>query len=227
VQRLRGLRAGELNGINNFRLAMHLHSLLAKVETIFTKKEPTMKTIHLITLAALTLVPAFAQNGQGPHGPQSQPPVAVQPATAEEIQALVFMREEEKLARDVYRFLFERWQYAAFDRIAASEQQHFATIGTLLTRYSIPDPAATDTPGVFADPKLTTMYAELTAKGAISLKDALEVGVLIEKTDIADLSAANTTTKLDIKRVYTNLMTASFSHLDAFESGLELLAVIQ
>jgi len=208
-------------------LASHLHSEKAKVQTIFKKKELSMKTIRLITLAALTLVPAFAQNGPGPHGPQSQTPVAVQPATPEEIQSLTFMREEEKLARDVYRFLFERWNYAAFDRIAASEQQHFATIGTLLTRYNIPDPAATDTPGVFADPKLATMYAELTAKGAISLKDALEVGVTIEKVDIADLSAANTTTKLDIKRVYTNLMLASFNHLDAFESGLELLAAVQ
>ena len=185
-----------------------------------------MKTIRLITLAALTLVPAFAQNGPGAHGPQGQPQAALQPATPEEIQSLTFMREEEKLARDVYRVLFERWNYAAFDRIAASEQQHFATIGTLLTRYNIPDPAATDTPGVFADPKLTTLYAELTAKGALSLKDALEVGVMIEKVDIADLSAANTTTKLDIKRVFTNLMLGSFNHLDAFESALELLAVL-
>lgn len=186
-----------------------------------------MKTIRLFTVAALALVPVFAQNGPGPHGSQSQPPVAVQPATPEEIQSLTFMREEEKLARDVYRLLFERWNYAAFDRIAASEQQHFATIGTLLTRYNIPDPAATDIPGVFADPKLTALYADLTAKGAISLKDALEVGVMIETVDIADLSAANTTSKLDIKRVFTNLMMASFNHLDAFEAGLELLAVIQ
>jgi hypothetical protein len=186
-----------------------------------------MKTIRLITLAALTLIPTFAQNGPGPRGPQNQTPVAIEPATTEEIQSLTFMREEEKLARDVYRFLFERWNFAAFDRIAASEQQHFATIGTLLTRYNIPDPAATDTPGVFADPKLTTLYAELIAKGSISLKDALEVGVTIEKVDIADLTAANTTTKLDIKRIYTNLMLASFNHLDAFESSLELLAAIQ
>jgi hypothetical protein len=184
-----------------------------------------MKTTRLIALAALTLATAFAQNGPGPRGPQNNP-VAVQPATPEEIKSLTYMREEEKLARDVYRFLFERWNVAAFDRIAASEQQHFASIGTLLTRYNIPDPAATDTPGVFADPQLTTLYADMTAKGAISLKDAIEVGVIIEKQDIADLTTANQTTKLDIKRVFTNLMQASFSHLEAFEANLEMVCAL-
>ena len=30
-------------------------------------------------------------------------------------------------------------------------------------------------------------------------------------------------TKLDVKRVYTNLMNASYKHLDAFETGCQLL----
>jgi hypothetical protein len=194
-----------------------------------------MKTFRLFSIAALAIATLSAQattgfgpgNGNG-RGPQQNQPVVVVPATSEEIASLSFMREEEKLARDVYRFLFEKWNYAEFDRIAAAEQQHFANIGNLLTRYSIPDPAANDIPGVFADPKLTALYAELTAKGANSLKDALEVGVIIEKADIDDLSAAiETATKYDIKRVYTNLMQASFNHLDAFESALELLAALQ
>lgn len=186
-----------------------------------------MKTIRLIALAALTIAASFAQKGPGPRGPQQNPPVAVQPATAEEVAALTYMREEEKLARDVYRVLFARWNYAEFDRIANAEQQHFNSLGMLLTRYNIPDPAATDIPGVYADPKLTAMYAELTAKGELSLKDALEVGVTIETVDIADLTAANTTNKLDIKRVFTNLAAASFQHLDAMEGALEVLASIQ
>ena len=110
----------------------------------------------------------------------------IQPATADEIKWLKFMREEEKLARDVYRFLYERWNFSVFDRIAGSEQRHFATVGTLLTRYSVPDPAS-DVPGVFADERLAVLYAELTTKGATSLRDAIEVGIIIEKQDIGDL----------------------------------------
>ena len=66
----------------------------------------------------------------------------------------------------------------------------------------------------------------MTAKGTISLKDAIEVGVIIEKQDIADLTTANQTTKLDIKRVFTNLMQASFSHLEAFEANLEMVCAL-
>lgn len=168
--------------------------------------------------ALFMAAPAFAQ--QGPGGGRT--PVAVQPATEDEIKWLKFMREEEKLARDVYRFLYERWNFSVFDRIGASEQTHFATVGALLTRYNVPDPAI-DAPGVFADERLATLYAELTAKGGASLRGAIEVGILIEQKDIADLDAAMQTNKLDIKRVYNNLMTASFNHLDAFETSLEIL----
>jgi hypothetical protein len=80
---------------------------------------------------------------------------------------------------------------------------------------------------VFTDQRLAAMYAELTAKGAASMKDALEVGVMIEKADIDDLSkAVLETAKWDMKRVYANLSAASFSHLDAFESYLEILAAL-
>lgn len=62
------------------------------------------------------------------------------------------------------------------------------------------------------------------AKGAASLKDALEVGVLIENGDIAVLEAGLIeTAQPDIKRVYTNLLNGSSNHLDGFESVLEIL----
>jgi len=186
----------------------------------------------ILPAAGLLSMALFAQNG--PQGPGNGPgtgcgngvcnPVVVVPATAEEVRWLTFMREEEKLARDVYRALYERWKLPVFDRIAASEQQHFTMVGGLLTRYEIADPAADDTPGVYTDPRFTALYKELLAKGDMSIKDAIEVGVLIETVDIDDLGKAIAETqKYDLKRVFGNLMQASFSHLDAFESYLEIL----
>lgn len=170
---------------------------------------------------ALLLTAAFPLVAQG-----RRQPVAPLPPTADEIRVLTFMREEEKLARDVYRFLYDQWGISAFDRIAQSEQRHFDSIGALLARYQIADPAAATAPGVYANEAFTKMYAELTAKGSLSLKDALEVGVLIEKTDIDDLEKAlPATAKFDIKQVFTNLMLGSFNHLEAFEFNLELLSV--
>lgn len=133
------------------------------------------------------------------------------------------MREEEKLARDVYQQLYEKWGLAVFTHIAASEEAHFTAVGRLLSRYNVPDPAANQPAGTYNDPALTRLYAELMAKGNTSVAAALEVGVFIEKTDIAELEKAIAASdRPDIKRVYTNLMDASYNHLEAFETNLEL-----
>ena len=49
-----------------------------------------------------------------------------------EAEALVFMREEEKLARDVYQLLYAQWGQKVFSNIAVSEQQHMDAVALLL-----------------------------------------------------------------------------------------------
>lgn len=129
-----------------------------------------------------------------------------------------FMREEEKLARDVYKALFDKSQLVVFQNITTSEDIHFNAIGTLLARYGVADPAQAAA-GVYSDPALNALYNQLMAKGLQSAQDSLEVGVLIEKKDIADLETAlKATAKFDFKRVFNNLMNGSYNHLDAFET---------
>lgn len=174
----------------------------------------------IVSMSAL----AWAQNvapGKGP-GPGGSLSWETAPLTAEEAKTLAFMREEEKLARDVYQKLYEKWNLVAFRNIAESEDQHFKVVGDMLTRHKIADPAAEMGPGEFRDARLAALYEELIAKGMASVNDALEVGIQIEKADIADLEEAiKQTTRLELKRLYTNLMSASFNHLEAFETNLE------
>lgn len=139
--------------------------------------------------------------------------------------SLTLMREEEKLARDVYISLYKMWRLPVFDNISKSEQTHMDAILTLLKRYDIADPALTE--GYFTNGDLQLLYNELIAKGELSLIDALEVGVIIEEKDIIDLKAEIAITKLnDIKRVYSNLMNGSLNHQNAFISNLEKLGVV-
>jgi len=146
------------------------------------------------------------------------------PLTPKEAAQLRWMREEEKLARDVYRFLFTRWNVRIFANIGDSEEQHFRAIGTQLERFGVADPSAGLEAGRFSGTRFAQLYAELTAKGATSLKDALEVGIAIEQLDIADLETALVeTTQASLKRAYTSLMTASYNHLDSFEMVLDLV----
>lgn len=139
--------------------------------------------------------------------------------SAEETAALLFMREEEKLARDVYTVLFGLWNQPTFQNIAASEQMHMDEIKTLLDRYAIADPALA--PGEFTDPALKALYDQLVAQGSLSLADALKVGAAIEEIDILDLQNRLTQTdNEDIQWVFNNLMSGSYSHLLAFTSTL-------
>ncbi len=137
----------------------------------------------------------------------------------EEVAALLFMREEEKLARDVYNKLYEVWGMQTFANIAASEQMHMDEIAVLLTRYNLADPA--QAAGVFTNPDLQALYNSLMAQGSLSLGDALKVGGAIEEIDILDLQTRLAQTdNADIQQVYTNLMNASYHHLNAFSTTL-------
>ena len=133
----------------------------------------------------------------------------------EETASLLFMREEEKLARDVYDALYETWGQPTFQNIAASEQAHMDEVKLLLDRYNLADPALE--PGSFTDPNLGALYDQLVAQGSTSLTDALKVGAAIEEIDILDLQERLAQTdNADIQQVFNNLMSGSENHLRSF-----------
>ncbi|MDD4885789.1 MAG: DUF2202 domain-containing protein [Thiomonas sp.] len=143
-----------------------------------------------------------------------------------EASVLVFMREEEKLARDVYQLLYTQWGQKVFNNIAASEQQHMDAVALLLARYNLPDPAANAATGVFQDPQLQEMFNTLMAQGQTSLIAALTVGATIEDLDIQDLQVRIAATdNADIALVFNELMKGSRNHLRAFISQLTTLRV--
>jgi hypothetical protein len=147
---------------------------------------------------------------------------AATPLSADEIAGLQFMREEEKLARDVYLMFYQKWGLAIFNNIANSETTHMAAVKTLLDRYGIADPAAGRAVGVFTDPALQALYNQLIAQGSPSLAAALKVGGAIEEIDIRDLKERIAgTTHADIKTVYNNLLNGSYNHLRSFASTLK------
>ncbi len=139
-----------------------------------------------------------------------------------EIAGLLFMREEEKLARDVYLTLYQTWnQLPIFDNIASSEQTHMDSIKKLLDKYGLSDPAEDMGLGEFQNMELQVLYFDLIQKGSSSLIDALETGAAIEEIDIIDLQNYLTETdNWDIQRVYNNLLEGSKNHLRAFVSAL-------
>lgn len=159
-------------------------------------------------------------NGGGSGEQHSLPPATPGELSAAESAALIYMREEEKLAHDVYIVLYEKWGLRVFGNISQSEQTHTDAIKALLTRYELPDPASSST-GVFTNPDLQTLYNDLIARGSQSLNEALKVGAAIEEIDILDLEKRlPQTDNADIQQVFNNLLNGSYNHLRAFASNL-------
>ncbi len=139
-----------------------------------------------------------------------------------EITALTYMVEEEKLARDVYNALYETWGIPVFANIAAAEQKHMDAIISLLDKYGLENPALSDA-GQFVNPDLQTLYNNLVDAGQVNEEETLLVGATIEDVDIFDLNhELELVDNEDITLVFENLRRGSENHLRAFSALLTL-----
>lgn len=139
----------------------------------------------------------------------------------EEKEGIRLMREEEKLAQDVYLFLFDQWGIPVFSNISNAETRHFDAVGYLLETFVIPDPALHEM-GKFQNEEISYLYDSLTQKGSESIVEALRVGAFIEEFDIADLQKLLVlNTDPIIEGVYQNLLCGSNNHLRAFTGQLK------
>lgn len=134
-----------------------------------------------------------------------------------EADSLLYMREEEQLAHDVYAVSATLWTPPVFANISASEATHSAAMKTLLDRYQLADPLAALANGKFKTPAFQALYDSLVAASRISVMEALKVGVQIEELDIRDITAQKAgIDNADILMVYDNLLRGSRNHLRAF-----------
>jgi hypothetical protein len=164
-----------------------------------------------------------------------------------ETSHLTFMREEEKLARDVYLTLAGVYpNQAVFNTIATtSEQTHTDTIRDKLALFNLPDPNPEtnnlpDSIGLFTGKEwgwyFTEKFEALTSKGKMSELDALYVGALIEELDMKDIvmcplvmidagypevCGLGYTDASAIMNAYRSLIDGSENHLRAFVGQIE------
>ncbi len=198
------------------------------------------KSMLVLALLGLVFAPVFAQglgngkgNGRGGKGGwgsgakfdngmgtllNSLPEEELSP---QEKASLIQIREEEKLAHDIYYKLYEVWELQVFRNIARSELRHMNAVRVLIQKYGLNDPVVENNQGIFTNPELQALYNELTAKGSLSLQDALEVGAIVEDLDIYDLlQFLKTADNQDVKILYQNLAKGSRNHLRAFVGQL-------
>lgn len=139
--------------------------------------------------------------------------------TPSEREGILLMREEEKLAHDVYGFFANQYNIPIFGNIAKSETVHQKLVIELMSRYEIEDPSF-DEDGKFHNEELQELYDKLTAQGT-TLIEALKIGAYIEELDIRDLKQLmKETDNEDILATYNPLLQGSENHLRAFVRNL-------
>ncbi|WP_432558698.1 DUF2202 domain-containing protein [Granulicoccus sp. GXG6511] len=188
-----------------------------------TRKSFGLAAAAVTAFALLAAVPAYAgpptdrpDPGTGPRATA----MATAPLSDAEKTDIAFMRDEERLAKELYETFDEKWDVRQFERIAKSEQRHFDAMGRVISRYQLPDPSAGAEVGKYADPALQELWDDWYQRGMESKEAAIAVGIELEKADISDLQEAiETSDNADLDRVYGNLLKGSENHLRAFEAA--------
>lgn len=141
--------------------------------------------------------------------------------TTKEIENLQFLKEEEKLARDVYLFSYDLYHSNIFNNIARSEQTHMNAVSVILNKYNIEDLSFSER-GKFSNEILQGLYNDLVSLASQSIDNALIVGATIEDLDINDLNSfIMNTNHNDVEDMYQKLNCGSKNHIRSFTSNLE------
>jgi hypothetical protein len=176
-----------------------------------------MRTAAVVLLATMTIVTAaMAGRRGGNQGGEGGANSGGELSSQEEID-LLFSREEEKVARDVYISLYQKWGKPVFLNISESENTHMSVVLNLIVKYGLKDPVGDNAVGIFSNPLLQGLYGDLVDAGSSSPLAAYMVGVAIEEMDVYHLQRnIEHAVHSDIDTVYENIMRGSRNHLRAF-----------
>ncbi|MBA3025350.1 MAG: DUF2202 domain-containing protein [Sulfurimonas sp.] len=163
--------------------------------------------------------------------------------TQELKDTLSYMQNEERLAYDVYNELYKLFPTAnQLNNIATnSESAHIQTVELLILKYinSVDEFSNLDlntdlsetTAGEYSISAIRDLYDALMAIGDDSKQAALEVGCMIEVTDINDLNddiaLAQASNATDVEAAFVYLRNGSYNHYWAFDSGLKNMGVTE
>ncbi len=141
----------------------------------------------------------------------------------QEMEDLQFLKEEEKLARDVYLFSYDLYGQKIFSNISNSEQSHMNSVLVIMEKYGIADLSLTER-GKFSNGILQDLYTDLVNIASRSIEEALYVGATIEDLDINDLNTfIKNTNHLDVEVMFNKLNCGSRNHLRAYTNNLQRL----
>lgn len=183
-------------------------------------KNIILASLIILLLATASFVAAKAKNGESS---KKNSDSSVSVMTQEQKDTLLFIYQEEKVARDVYITLGKYYQnQKVFANIQLSEQEHMDSAQKLCEKYGVDISGVDETlVGSFVLPVLQELYDTLVVQGYQSELSALMVGEYIEMRDIDDLQVAQEGMPADVVKVFEHLKEGSYKHLEAFRTAID------
>jgi len=144
-----------------------------------------------------------------------------EPPTADEKASVLYAREQQKLARDLYQVLGAKWSAVILQSTAHAEQKHMDTVKSLIDGLKLTDPAQ-PAAGQFTDPMFQKLYGQLLDRGSVSLVEALRAAAYMEEMEIRDTRGfVEDANRLDIIRGLGSITTGEPTHLRVFVAELK------
>jgi hypothetical protein len=144
-----------------------------------------------------------------------------------EEEGVLFIWEEEKVARDLYTELYRETKESIFMDLARSEQSHMDQAKTLIDKYDLKLPVEEDEYGAFSNETLIGLYNDLLAQGMRSREDALKVAATFEEISIVDLEKGlEVAENEDVIVVFRGLLAGSRKHLRSYVRDLEDMNIV-
>jgi hypothetical protein len=169
--------------------------------------------------------------------------IAASELTDEQKYTIAYMWNEEKLAKDIYLGLNALTPSPTLYNIATNaETAHQASVEAIIEKYDLnilnlddysggysADALSNYSPGQYSLQEITTLYDTLYSLGSQSLQSALEVGCMVEVTDINDLDRDILAAEgaPDLVLVFENLRSGSYSHYWSFNTALQSMGVTE
>lgn len=182
-----------------------------------------LKNIAVAGLTVALLATSAVASGKGKRGGDTVSTSTSTELTQDQKDTLLFIYQEEKVARDAYITLGNLYpNQSTFANIQLSEQKHIDSAQELCEKYGVDISNIDETNiGEYVVPVLQELYDTLVVMGSTSELDSLKVGEYIEITDIDDLEHAEIGMPSDVVKVFENLKAGSYNHLDAFRAAID------
>ncbi len=187
----------------------------------------TLKAVFSLTVAVALLLSCSKDDELTPSGTNvndESNSVFNETLSPREIDDMNYLIENEKLLRDYFNVMYNKYNLSLFQNVAKSEQSHLNFLAVKFLRYDLKNPTEEKPAGEYVNPELQQTYDIMIAKGETNIYAALLAGSSKVKEDVEDipLMIDQFEGNADIVLIFSNILIESQKNREVLEQELKV-----